>query len=127
MQKPLLLLVILLNFVSCTQDEEKRSDSIHAIPLDAAIIIESNDIVNSIKELTESPFWRTLSEETSLKATQESLFIFDSTIASYSAHISSKNPVFLSLHLTGAKSFNWLMVSSTKHHKVMLMKSLDVK
>ena len=123
MQKPLLLLVILLNFVSCTQDEEKRSDSIHAIPLDAAIIIESNDIVNSIKELTETPFWRTLSEETSLKATQESLFIFDSTIASYSAHISSKNPVFLSLHLTGAKSFNWLMVSSTKHqeHKIQLL------
>jgi hypothetical protein len=117
MQKPLLLLVILINLISCTQDEEKRSDSIHAIPIDAAIIIESNNISNSINELKESPFWITLSKETSLKETQESLFTFDSTIATYASHISSKNPVFLSLHLTGAKSFNWLLVSSTEYQE----------
>ena len=123
MQKPLLLLVILINLISCTQDEEKRSDSIHAIPIDAAIIIESNNISNSINELIESPFWITLSKETSLKETQESLFTFDSTIATYASHISSKNPVFLSLHLTGAKSFNWLLVSSTEfqEQKIQLL------
>ena len=117
MQKPLLLSLILLFLFSCEQNTELKSDSIHAIPLDAAIIIESNDLSNSISALTSSSIWTTLSTETSIKDTQESLLSLDSNLAIYSSHLSSTNPVFLSIHLTGAKSFNWLMVSSTQHQE----------
>lgn len=117
MQRSLLLLVILLSLFSCTQESEKRSDSIHAIPLDAAIIIESNNLSKSLNELTKSAFWATLSTETSLKETQNTLFSLDSNLANYSSHISSINPVFLSIHLTGAESFNWLIISSTENQE----------
>lgn len=123
MQKPLLLLVILVSFFSCSSDENKTSDSIHAIPLDAALILESNNISTSIEELMASSLWTTLSTETSIKETQSSLISFDSTLATYSSHITSTNPVFLSLHLTGAQVFNWLMISSTENqeHKIQLL------
>ena len=117
MQRTLLLLVILISLFACTQETKETSDSIHAIPLDAAVILESNNLSKSIKELTKSSFWATLSTETSLKETQNALFTLDSNLASYSSHLSSVNPVFLSLHLTGAQSFNWLMVSSTEHQE----------
>ena len=123
MQRSLLLIVIILSFFSCTEETEKRSDSIHAIPLDAAIIIESNNLSQSIKSLSKSSLWTTLGTETALRETQNSLFSLDSTLATYSSHLSSINPVFLSLHLTGSQSFNWLMVSSTEgqEQKIQLL------
>ena len=117
MQKSLFLLLILSFIFSCQQNTELKSDSIHAIPLDAAIIIESNDLSSSISSLTNSTLWATLSTETSIKNTQKTLFSLDSNLAIYASHLSSINPVFLSIHLTGAKSFNWLLVSSTENQE----------
>ncbi len=117
MQKSIFLIILLSVLFSCQQDSEFRSDSIHAIPLDAALIIESSDLSKSIDELTKSSIWGTLSTETSIEETHNSLLSIDSTISTYASHLSSINPVFLSLHLTGAQSFSWLMVSSTENQE----------
>ena len=123
MQKPLILFFLFYSLFSCKQEDLKISDSIHAIPLDAAVIIESNNVSKSIEELTESSFWETLSLETSIHKTRNTLFSLDSNFASYASHLTSINPVFLSLHLTGAQSFDWLMISAVKNQeqKVQLL------
>ena len=106
MQRVLILLLTISTFFGCQKDEKQTSDSIHAIPIDAAVIVETNNFTKSIKELSKSNLWAKLSTETSFKNQKETLFTIDSSLASYASHLSSVNPVFLSLHLTGAESFN---------------------
>ena len=117
MQKLVILSLIFCSLFSCKQEDYKTSDSIHAIPLDAAIIIESNNVSKSIQKLSESSFWETLSSETSISEAHNSIFTLDSNLASYASGLTSMNPVFLSLHLTGAKSFDWLIISATKNQE----------
>ena len=117
MQRALILLLTISTFFGCQKDEEQNSVSIHAIPIDAAIIVETNNITKSFKEISKSNLWAKLSTETSFKVQQETLFTIDSNLASYAAHLSSINPVILSFHLTGSESFNWLMVSSTENQE----------
>jgi len=117
MQRVLILLLTISTFFGCQKDEKQTSDSIHAIPIDAAVIVETNNFTKSIKELSKSNLWAKLSTETSFKNQKETLFTIDSSLASYASHLSSVNPVFLSLHLTGAESFNWLIISSTENQE----------
>ena len=117
MHKIQVLLLLLTFLCSCKQEHLNKSRSIHAIPLDAALILESNNLAKSIEKLSESAYWETLRTETSLDKTHNSLFKLDSNLASYASHLSSINPVFLSLHSTGSKSFNWLIISSTENQK----------
>mgnify|MGYP003385387250 FL=1 len=117
MQRVLILLITISTFFGCQKEEKQTSDSIHAIPIDAAVIVETNNITQSFKELSKSNLWVKLSSETSFKDQKENLFTIDSSLASYASHLTSVNPVFLSLHLTGAESFNWLMVSSTENQE----------
>ena len=117
MQKLVLHLLLFCSLFSCKQEDNKTSDSIHAIPLDAALIIESNNVSKSIQSLSESSFWETLSNETSISEAHNSIFTLDSNLASYASSLTSINPVFLSLHLTGAKSFDWLIISATKNQE----------
>ena len=117
MHKIQVLLLLLTCLFSCKQEHLNKSRSIHAIPTDAALILESNNLARSIEKLSESAYWETLRTETSLDKTHNSLFKLDSNLASYASHLSSINPVFLSLHSTGSKSFNWLIISSTENQK----------
>jgi len=117
MQRLLILLITISTFFGCQKEEKQTSDSIHAIPIDAAVIVETNNITQSFKELSKSNLWVKLSSETSFKEQKKTLFTIDSSLASYASHLTSVNPVFLSLHLTGAESFNWLMVSSTENQE----------
>ena len=117
MHKIQVLFLLLTCLFSCKQEHLNKSRSIHAIPLDAALILESNNLARSIEKLSESAYWETLRTETSLDKIHNSLFKLDSNLASYASHLSSINPVFLSLHSTGSKSFNWLIISSTENQK----------
>jgi len=117
MQRVLILLIAISTFFGCQKEAKQTSDSIHAIPIDAAVIVETNNITQSFKELSKSNLWVKLSSETSFKDQKETLFTIDSNLATYASHLTSVNPVFLSLHLTGAESFNWLMVSSTENQE----------
>lgn len=117
MQRVLFLLLILTSFLACQQEQKHKSDSIHAIPLDAALILETDNLSKSLKELTKNNAWKNLTENTSIGNHQESLLSIDSSLTTYASHLSSKNPLFLSLHLTGAQSFDWLVISSTKNQE----------
>ena len=117
MQRVLILLIAISTFFGCQKEAKQTSDSIHAIPIDAAVIVETNNITQSFKELSKSNLWVKLSSETSFKDQKETLITIDSSLATYASHLTSVNPVFLSLHLTGAESFNWLMVSSTENQE----------
>ena len=117
MQRAIILLIAISTFFGCQKEEKQSSDSIYAIPIDAALILETNNISQSFKELSKSNLWLKLCSETSFKSQKETLLTIDSSLATYASHLTSVNPVFLSLHLTGAESFNWLMVSSTKNQE----------
>lgn len=117
MQRALFLLLIITSLLSCQQEEQSNSDSIHAIPLDAALILETNNLSKSIKELTKSSAWTNLTTKTSIGEHQQIVINIDSSLTTYASNLSTENPLLLSLHLTGAQSFGWLVVSSTENQE----------
>ena len=123
MNRALFSLLLLLVFTSCQKERKQQSKSIQAVPIDAAIIIESENISKSLNSLTSSSMWKDLISETSLEVLNQNIYILDSTLATYASHLNSINPVFLSVHLTGAQSLNWLLISSTEgqEQKVKLL------
>ena len=119
MQRSLFLILIIITCFAC-QTEEQKSKSIDAIPVDAAFILETNDLPNSLKELSRNASWQHLIRETSLRTNQETLLSIDSALATYASHLTSINPLFISLHLTGSQSFNWLATSATEDQEQQL-------
>ena len=107
-------LILIISFFACQEDKQPISKALDAIPIDAAIIIESNDVSKSLKELSKSAPLTLLATQTSLEVNQQKLLRLDSVLASYASHLTSINPLFISLHLTGAQSLNWLATTSTK-------------
>jgi len=119
MQRVFLLLII-ITFFACQQEAQQKSDSIHAIPVDAALILETNDLSKSLKKLSRNAPWKLLTSETYVGTKQETLLSIDSSLASYASHLTSINPLFISLHVTGAQSFNWLAISATENQEQKL-------
>ena len=62
MKRLLSILFIVTTFFAC-QTEQERSLPIEAIPIDAALIIETNDVSTSIRELTENKLWQALTNK----------------------------------------------------------------
>lgn len=119
MNRLLSILLIVTPFFAC-QPEQEKSLPIQAIPIDAALILQSNDLSTSIEELSNNKPWEVLTHETSLKIHLEKLLKIDSTLSTYGLNIKSVNPVFLSLHLTGSQSFDWLAITATENQEQKL-------
>lgn len=109
MQKNIFLLLTLLFAVSCKKEITLQSESVHAIPIDAALIIACGNVDNAVKSLNDINLFN--SDQNIGKS---GLLSLDSTIEQYSTYFSSKNPVYLSAHSTGAQSFDWLLITSTE-------------
>ena len=52
-----LYLLLTISFFACQKDKKKTSNALDAIPIDAALIIEVNDVSKSLKELSRSAPW----------------------------------------------------------------------
>jgi hypothetical protein len=114
MKRLLSILFIVTTFFAC-QTEQERSLPIEAIPIDAALIIETNDVSTSIRELTENKLWQALTNKALLNPSLKEIKSVDSTLSTFGVDLQNINPVFLSLHLTGSRSFDWLAVSTTEN------------
>ena len=122
MQRALYLLLV-ISFFACQEDKQQTSNALDAIPIDAALILETNDVSKSLKELSRSAPWGLLTTETSIELNQQKLLRIDSALTTYASHLTSINPLFISLHLTGAQSINWLATTSSEdqEHKFQLL------
>ncbi len=122
MQRALYLLLV-ISFFACQEDKQQTGNALDAIPIDAALILESNDVSKSLKELSRSAPWELLTTETSIELNQQKLIRIDSALTTYASHLTSINPLFISLHLTGAQSLNWLATTSSENqeHKFQLL------
>ena len=122
MQRVLYLLLV-ISFFACQEDKQQASNALDAIPIDAALIVETNDVSKSFKELSKSSIWELLTTETSIELNQQKLLRIDSTLTTYASHLTSINPLFISLHFTGAQSLNWLATTSLENqeHKFQLL------
>ena len=122
MQRALYFLII-ISFFACQEDKQQTGNALDAIPIDAALILESNDVSKSLKELSRSAPWELLTTETSIELNQQKLIRIDSALTTYASHLTSINPLFISLHLTGAQSLNWLATTSSENqeHKFQLL------
>ncbi|MCH1437718.1 MAG: hypothetical protein L7U70_06510 [Flavobacteriales bacterium] len=119
MNRLLSTLLIVIIFSACHRQTQKTLP-IQAVPIDAALILQSNDVKVSIEELAQNKPWKILSHETSLKNHVEELLFIDSILSTYGVDLKSVNPVFLSLHLTGAQSFDWLAITATENQEQKL-------
>lgn len=118
-----LYLLLTISFFACQKDKKKTSNALDAIPIDAALIIEVNDVSKSLKELSRSAPWELLTTETSIELNKQKLLKIDSALTKYVSHFTSINTLFISLHLTGAQSLNWLATTSSEdqEHKFQLL------
>ena len=107
-----LAFLIVISFFACQEDKQQTSNALDAIPIDAALILEANDLSKSLNELSRSAPWELLTTETSIKINQQKLLRIDSALTIYASQLTSINPLFISLHLTGAQSLNWLATTS---------------
>ena len=86
------------------------------------LILESNDVSKSLKELSRSAPWGAINNRNfdRIKSTKARI---DSALTTYASHLTSINPLFISLHLTGAQSLNWLATTSSENqeHKFQLL------
>ena len=62
----LLYLLLVISFFACQKDNQQTSNALDAIPIDAALIIETNDLTKSLKELSGSAPWELLTTKTSI-------------------------------------------------------------
>lgn len=110
MHKKFLLALLALVLLSCQKENTKRSEAVHAIPIDAAMIIVSEDLNNTIEAVKEISIIN--------QANPLSLLLnLDSNIEQYSLNFRSENPLYVSLHSTGAQSLGWLAITSTKNQE----------
>ena len=117
MQKTLIIFIFISILFSCQKQNFEEKNPVKAIPIDASLIIETNNLSNSLHELSNNKLWKLLSTKTCVKKSKETILNIDSSLATYASNLSSSNPLFLSLHSTGAKSFDWLALNSTHNEE----------
>ena len=103
MQRALYLLIV-ISFFACQEDKQQTSNALDAIPIDAALIIETNDVSKSLKELSRSAPWELLTTETSIELNQQKLLRI--RLCSYNICIALNKYQSL-IHLT---TFNWCSI-----------------
>lgn len=116
MKRGLILLLSTLLFFAC-QKEKDKSSPISAIPIDAALILETNDLSSSLQKLSENKAWQSLSNGTSIKTYQKTFTQIDSILISKKLSLVNVNPILISIHMTGSQSTDWLCISSTENIK----------
>ena len=117
MKRGLILLLSTLLFFAC-QKEKDKSSPVSAIPIDAAVILETNDLSSSLQKLSENKAWQVLvSDETSLNTYRKTFNQIDSVLTSQEISLDNVNPILLSVHMTGSQSTDWLCISSTENIK----------
>ena len=79
MQRALYLLLV-ISFFACQDDKQQTRKTLDAIPIDAALIIEVNDVSKSLKELSRSAPWELLTTETSIELNKQKLSKIDSAL-----------------------------------------------
>ena len=120
MYRILCLIMILSTFSACQKEDSKKNTAFEAIPIDAAIIIETTNLSNSLKKLSKNNLWNLIAKETLVGDSQKTLLSIDSTLSPLVSNFSSINPVFISIHSTGSLSFNWMAMSATKNQEQKL-------
>ncbi|MFH1320165.1 MAG: DUF3352 domain-containing protein [Bacteroidota bacterium] len=86
---------------------------IKAIPANAALIIESRNISNTGKKLSEaSAFWKDLLYIESVRKLDMDIRLLDSILTAnkQAAELINSESTFISIHMTGANSFDFLYV-----------------
>ncbi len=116
MKRGLILLLSTLLFFAC-QKEKDKSSPISAIPIDAALILETNDLSSSLQKLSENKAWQSLCNGTSIKTYQKTFTQIDSILISNKLSLVNVNPILISIHMTGSQSTDWLCISSTENIK----------
>ncbi|MAZ31132.1 MAG: hypothetical protein CMP57_03455 [Flavobacteriales bacterium] len=120
MSRILCLIILAIAFSSCQKEDREKNTALEAIPIDAALILETTDLSKSLMKLSKNNLWNLLAKETSIGNSQNTLLSIDSILSPFVSKFSSINPVFLSIHSTGALSCNWMAMSSTKDQEQKL-------
>jgi hypothetical protein len=116
----LCLIILAIAFSSCQKEDREKNTALEAIPIDAALILETTDLSKSLMKLSKNNLWNLLANETSIGNSQNTLLTIDSILSPFVSNFSSINPVFLSLHSTGSLSCNWMAMSATKDQEQKL-------
>ena len=67
MQKTLIIFIFISILFSCQKQNFEEKNSVKAIPIDASLIIETNNLSNSLHELSNNKLWKLLSTKTCVK------------------------------------------------------------
>lgn len=125
-----IVIIILVIVFSVNKTNVKISPLLNAVPSNAAIILESNNIIPIIRHLNrDNTMWNTLSKVTDLSELKNQIEFFD-TLSSNNSKFKSvliNKPVIISAHLQGKNKIEYLFatqVSNTaearKLHNVLI-------
>ena len=120
MNRILCLVTILSTFSACQKENSKKNTALEAIPIDAAMIIETKNLAQSLKKISKNNLWNLLAKESFMGDSQKIILSIDSTLSPFVSDLSSINPVFISIHSTGSLSFNWMAMTDTKNQEQKL-------
>jgi len=115
MQKHHLFLIALLFIFSCQEKKQMQRDSLHAIPIDAALVFVIDNIESSIEAIDNNDIWHMLKKEALKNNDFHQIIDLNWSLNKYASTLPSKNPIYLSLHPTGSESVGWLSITSTKN------------
>lgn len=123
MQRHHLFIVTLLFIFSCQEKKQIQRDTLHAIPIDAALIFVIDDIESSMESINNNNIWRAFQEEAIINNDLNQIIDLNRSLNEYASTLPITNPIFFSLHPTGSESLGWLSITSTKNqnNKIQLL------
>lgn len=119
----LLLIIALAGYLIYSMDENitknKSSKGISAIPYNSAAILRVNEPVEKWSELIASPYGRQLSLISPVNVLDKSILKIQERILEHPVlnNCYKNGDIYLSLHMTGVQSFNYLIIGNCKQEQ----------
>lgn len=108
-----LLTAFILIVYSCSIDLKKDIGKIKAVPENAFMLFESEDIENAFLKLGDNTFWNIVEDDKSIKLISRQLKSINKLLEEHKVSVKGRE-ILISFHKVGFKSFDYIMFFESK-------------
>lgn len=117
-------LSISLFIIACEPEEKAISEAINAVPVNAAVVIETQDLQQTLNNIYKTNFWRAIDSIDGVPRFQSQInFLNTSLFTDSSSSPLANQQAFFSIHMSGAEKFDFLISSPVETDKLSALES----
>ncbi len=118
------LLSLSLFVIACEPEQKEISEAINAVPVNAAVIVETQDLQKTLSNIYKTNFWRAIDSIEGISEFQSQInFLNSSLFTDSSSSPLANQQAFFSIHMSGAERFDFLISSPVDADKLSAIES----